>query len=97
MFVIRNVFHCKPGKAKALVEKFKAAAPHLEEMGIRKPTILTDTSADFWTVVLVSETESLDDYFTTVAERMRSEAVQAAMAGYMDLVTGGRREIFKVE
>jgi hypothetical protein len=25
MYVIRNVFNCKPGKAKALIDKFTAA------------------------------------------------------------------------
>jgi hypothetical protein len=27
MFLIRDVFRCKPGKAKVLVEKFKATMP----------------------------------------------------------------------
>ena len=32
MYVIRDVFHCKPGKAKDLVEKFKKTFPSMEQV-----------------------------------------------------------------
>jgi hypothetical protein len=97
MFVVRNVFTCKPGRAKELVAKFKAAGPHLEALGIRNPRVLSDTSAGFWTVVVESEVESLDTYFQLVEQRGANREIAEAMTGYMDLVEGGRREIFKVE
>lgn len=97
MFVVRNVFHCKPGKAKELVAKFKAAAPHFEELGIHNTRVLTDTAADFWTVVVESEVENLQEYVHDVETRGANAALRDAMAGYMDLVQGGRREIFRVE
>lgn len=97
MFVVRNVFTCKPGKAKELVAKFKTAGPHLEALGIHNPRVLSDASAGFWTVVVESEVESLDAYFHVVEQRIANPEIAQAMSGYMDLVEGGRREIFKVE
>lgn len=97
MYVVRSIFTCKPGRAKELVGKFQAAAPHLREMGIRNTRILTDTAAGFWTVVVESEVESLDDYFDAVRQRPSNPDLEQAMGGYMDCVTGGRREILRVE
>ena len=97
MFVVRNVFHCKPGKAKDLVVKFKQASPHFHDIGILNTRVLTDTAADFWTVVVESDVESLQDYLHAVETRMTHPALRDAMAGYMDLVQGGRREIFRIE
>jgi hypothetical protein len=97
MFIVRNVFHCKPGKAKDLVAKFKAATPHFAALGMHNTRILTDTAADFWTVVVESEVENLQEYVHGVETRMGNVAMRDAMAGYMDLVQGGRREIFHVE
>ena len=97
MFVVRSIFTCKPGKAKDLVAKFKAATPLLRELGIHNARILSDVSAGFWTVVVESEAESLDDYFGAVRQRAANPELEEAMAGYMELVKGGRREIFRIE
>ena len=97
MYIIRNVFRAKPGKAKDLVAKFKAAAPHLRDMGIVNTRILTDTVAGFWTVVVESEADDLSAYMARLQERPDNPELAAAMAGYMDLVDGGHREILKVE
>jgi hypothetical protein len=97
MYVIRNVFQAKPGRAKDLVEKFAAARPHIEKLGIRNTRLMTDAVAGFWTVVIESETEDLQKY-THAVERMGEIAeVRAALDGYMELVEGGRREIFHLE
>jgi len=97
MYVVRDVFHAKPGKAKDLVAKFRAAAPHLAAMGLRNMRILTDTVGDYWTVVAEAEVESLDHYFDVAKRERDHPQIAAAMAGYMELLTGGRREIFKLE
>ena len=97
MYVVRNVFRTKPGKAKDLVAKFKAAAPHFKSVGGGEMRILTDSVAGFWTVVIESE---VDDFstFTKSADQMGQNAgLREAMAGYMDLVEGGYREVFRIE
>ncbi|MEZ5332432.1 MAG: hypothetical protein R2991_10355 [Thermoanaerobaculia bacterium] len=96
MYVVRNVFECKPGKAGELAEKMRAAGPHLAEVGIVNRRILTDTAAGFWTVVVETEVENVADYFEALGRRSDNPALAEAMAGYMDLVTGGRREIWQL-
>src|SRR5512143_2988460 len=97
MFVVRNVFTTHPGKARELVAKFKAAAPLLAREGLRETRILTDVVAGFWTVVVENEVDDLQTFLAANESRQGQQAAQAALAGYMDLVQGGRREIFKVE
>ena len=95
MLVIRNVFRCKPGQAKALVAKLKAAfAAYRAEASYR---ILVDVSAGFWTVVLENNVESFAEWEQEMKRHGDSPEAQKAMAGYMDLVEGGHREIFRVE
>jgi len=93
MVVIRNVFQCKPGQAKNLVGLMKETFANNPSMP--KARIMTDISAGFWTVVLETEMESLEAWEKDMAGT--SAEVRRAMGGYMDLVTGGYREIFRVE
>jgi hypothetical protein len=97
MFLVRNVFQAKPGRAKDLVQKFKAAAPHLETRGVRNTRILTDVVETFWTVVIESEVEDLGDYAAQSRTMSSDPKVGEVMKGYMDLVQGGRREVFLIE
>jgi hypothetical protein len=94
MFVIRNVFRCKPGQARSVIDKFKAAMPIMSE--IAKSRILVDQVASFWTVVIETETEDLSSFERLQQERGQRQEVQEAMSGYMDLVDSGYREIFRV-
>jgi pyocin large subunit-like protein len=55
------VFQAKPGQAKALAEIFKKAGPAIQASGVAQSVrVLTDASADFWTVVTESEVPDLD-------------------------------------
>ncbi|MEM3112926.1 MAG: hypothetical protein QXI33_00685 [Candidatus Pacearchaeota archaeon] len=98
MFLVRNVFHAKPGKAKALVTIFKRAAPILEESGLVKNTrILTDSIGPFWTVVLENEVEDLNSYMNMAKNVSITKRYGQAMKGYIDLTKGGYREVFSIE
>ena len=95
MYLIRNIFHAKPGKVKDLVKMWKQVLPYAEAEGYKNNRILTDVSAEFWTFIYEYEIESFSDYekgenFTSKPE------VKKIMSGYMDLVQGGYREIFKI-
>ena len=57
---------------------------------------MVDAVADYWTVVLEAEVESLSDLERHMAEFSSRADVREAMAGYIDLVQGGRREIFRM-
>jgi hypothetical protein len=95
MFVIRNVFKCKPGKAKNVVEKFKAAHALMADLNL-DDRILVDEVADFWTVVIEVTVGDLDVFAKAMRERGSNADIQAAMAGYLNMVDSGYREIFRV-
>ena len=52
MFLVRNVFHAKPGKAKELAALLKNASQHMPKVGVNNVKVLTDAATTFWTVVL---------------------------------------------
>lgn len=97
MFVIRDIFRCKPGKAKELVEKFKRTIAVMEhDDGFTNVRVMVDAVADYWTVVLEADCPSLEHFERHMREFGGRAEVQEAMAGYMDLVEGGRREIWRL-
>ena len=95
MYVVRDIFKTKPGKAKELVNKFKQAEPFMKEAGYKNTKILTDVVSNYWTVVIELEIESLEAFEKSEGFSSRPE-VKEIMKGYMDLVLGGYREIFKI-
>lgn len=102
MYVIREVFHCKPGKVRALVEKFQAMSKMMVKHGDRPMRILTDTAGErYWTLVAEMEVDSLAAFETMMATPTGgnddSKEFEKIMAGYHDLIVDGRREIYKVE
>jgi hypothetical protein len=97
MYLIRDIFHAKPGGAKDLVAKFKKSLPHMRAEGVRGMRVMTDTVGPYWTVVCETEVEELQAYFDLGRAKPPSPEIEEAMKGYMELVTGGSREIFRIE
>ena len=98
MYLIREIFQAKPGKAKDLVKMFKQAAPHFEKMGGGKNMkVLTDIVSTYWTVIVESETDDIGGFFTNLRSATMSNELKEIMKGYMDCVEGGKREIFMIE
>ena len=102
MYVVREIFHCKPGKVRPLVEKLQAMAAAMEKAGAGTgaggPRVLTDVSGPpYWTVISELEVESLAAYFEMDEEAMAEAGAAEIMAGYHELVDHGRREILKIE
>lgn len=97
MYLVREVLHTKPGKAKELVRKFKQAAPYFEKQGMRGFKIMTDIATTYWTVVMESEVEDLSMFLKEVRNATGQPEAEKIMAGYMDLVEGGHREIYLIE
>ena len=98
MYLIREVFQAKPGRAKDLVKMFKQAAPHFEKMGGGKNIkVMTDIVSTYWTVVLESETDDIGGFFANMRSATMSDDLKEIMKGYMDCVEGGKREIFMIE
>jgi hypothetical protein len=96
MLIIRETFRCKPGKAGALIEKFKAMNELSEKRGLRTSRILVDAVSTYWTVVAEFETENLTAFEKEMENYASDEELGAVMAGYHDLIDGGHREVFRV-
>ena len=98
MYVIREVMHCKPGKVRAMADKFRAISGALQEIGMPPLRLLTDVTGEpFWTVVAEAQVEKIDDFFVLEKQLMANEKLRSVMADYHDLVENGRREIYRVE
>ena len=98
MYLIREVFQAKPGKAKDLVKMFKLAAPHLEKtQNISNMKVMTDVVSNYWTVIVETETPDIGAFFTNLRTATMSDEIKDIMKGYMNCVEGGRREIFMIE
>jgi hypothetical protein len=98
MYVIREVLHCRPGKVRAMVEKFKTISAVMHEMGREPLRLLTDVSGEpFWTVVAEATVPTIDEFFAMEGRLMANEKLRQAMADYHELVADGRREIYRLE
>jgi hypothetical protein len=53
MLLIREVFHCRPGKVRPLVEKFQAMNRVMTNAGQTNMRLMTDyTGERYWTLVV---------------------------------------------
>lgn len=96
MYLVRDIFYCKPGEAKELVKKFKQTIKYMTDQDFKNVRIMTDAVANYWTVILEGEVDSLAQFENQKGFTSRPE-VQEIMAGYMNHIQGGKREIFFIE
>ncbi len=102
MYLIREVFFCKPGKVRPLLEKFSAMSKVGEKVGMPRLRLMTDMSAErYWTLVAEMEVPSLQAFEESMANPQGSaddqKEFESIMKGYHDLVESGRREIYRIE
>ncbi|HRZ09019.1 MAG TPA: hypothetical protein P5319_03905 [Gemmatimonadales bacterium] len=102
MFLVREVFHCKPGKVRPLVEKFTAMNSLSTKFGFPRMRLLTDAVGPrYWTLVAEMEVESLTAYEEMMSNPQGSpedmKQFEELMKGYHDLVDHGHREFYKIE
>ncbi len=98
MFLVRDIMYCKPGKVRAMVEKFHAISKLGKEAGFGSMRVMTDVAAErYWTVVSEIEVPTLEEHEATGKKMMADPRFQEAMKGYHDLVESGRREIYMIE
>ena len=99
MLLIRDIFFCKPGKVRPMVEKFKAMNAVMDKMGLGKARIMTDLSAErFWTVVSEWEVKGLGEFEEMMkGSAMQGKELEDIMKDYHTFVESGRREIYTLE
>jgi len=100
MYLVRDIMYCKPGKVKAMIEKYRAMSRISEKAGMGKMRIMTDVAAEqYWTIISEMEVESVDKFMQmdTGMDPAVMKEMETIMKDYHDLVDRGRREIFKIE
>ena len=102
MYLIRDIFNCKPGKVRPMVDKFIAMGKLGEKLGMPRMRIMTDFCAEqYWTVVSELEVPNLQAFEDMMSNPQGSaedmKQFEEIMKGYHDLVDHGRREIYKIE
>ena len=98
MLVIRDIMYCKPGKVRAMVEKFTAMSKLNEKRGMPKMRVMTDVAAEqYWTVVSEMEVPSIESFMAMMQNPEDAKEFESIMKGYHDLVDHGRREVYTLE
>ena len=103
MFLVRDIMYCKPGKVRAMVEKFKVMSELGVKMGMPKMRVMTDFCAErYWTIVSEMEVADLTEFekmMSSMPEGTNEDMkkMEEAMKGYHDLVDHGKREIYRIE
>jgi hypothetical protein len=98
VLLIREVFFCKPGQVRPMVEKFKAMNAVMERMALGRMRIMTDLSAErYWTVVAEFEVKSMREFEEMMSNPAQGKEFETVMKGYHEFVDSGRREIYTIE
>ena len=60
MYVIREVLHCRPGRVRQMIDKFRIISTAMSAMGHPPMRLLTDVTGEpFWTVIAETNAASL--------------------------------------
>lgn len=104
MYIIREVFTAKPGQAGKLAKLFKKMADVMPAEG--KARVMTDTFGEYNTVIMEMEVPTLTEWEQEMEKYRKGEPdpnmekldeeTKKQMAGYADMYTHGRREIFRL-
>jgi len=102
MYLVREIMYCKPGKVRAMVDKFKEMSKLSEKVGMPKMRVMTDMCAErYWTIVSELEVSSLEEFESMMQNPQGSpedmKQFGKLMEGYHDLVDYGKREIYRIE
>ena len=102
MLLIREVFNCKPGKVRPLVDKFLAMNALSAKAGMPKMRVMTDFCAErYWTLVAEMEVASMADFEQMMQgggqDAGAMQEMEKLMKDYHELVESGRREVYKIE
>jgi len=105
MLLIREVMFCKPGKVRALVEKFLQMSAIGERMGMPPMKVMTDFSAErYWTVVGEMEVDSLQAFEKMMSmgpgsgyNEKDAKEMENSMKGFFFFNDTATTEIYKLE
>ena len=93
MYIVRETFTARPGKASSLAKLLKQA---MGQMTTLKTRVLTDYIAAFNTVVVEVETDDLATFDRAMADYATRTDIHDLMKGYTDMYVTGKREVYRV-
>jgi len=96
MIVVRNIFQIRAGSMKQAVALAKQGQSFTERAGFTRSRALTDVVGDFYTLVLETECESLQDFERGIGESFGNTEWQTWYKQFTPLVQSGRREIMQI-
>ena len=96
MYVIRDIFHLKFGKAREAKELLGRMREMNDAAGYTTMRCLTDFTGDAYRLVLESEYPSLGDYERDLGNAMRTDEWQQEYQKFVPLVESSHREILRV-
>ncbi len=96
MLLIRNIFQIRAGSMKQALEVMKRGDALMKKGPFPRSRALTDVAADFYTLVLETEVESLAEFEKGTAETFANPEWQAWYQQFTPLIQSGRREIFRI-
>lgn len=96
MLVVREVFYAKPGMAGKLAKLMREVMNEAYSNGSIR--IMTDYISEFNKVVMETDIQDLAAFEARMQQyrSSASEELKAKMAGYTDMYSEGRREIYQV-
>jgi hypothetical protein len=94
MILVRDIFQAKYGQGGELVSLFKEAQRQWPPYGGR---ILTDVSGTFFTVVVETEVESLDQWESAISDVFSKSEFGDWFGRMQKLVESGSREFYRIE
>ncbi len=102
MLLVREIFQCKPGKVRPLVEKFLAMNKLSAKAGMPPMRVMTDVAgAPYWTLVAEMEAPSMAEFEKWMQgggqDAAAMKEMETIMKDYHDLVVSGRREVYRIE
>ena len=100
MILVRTEFQCKPGRAQEVVDAFKAMAEQMDDQDVLKRSrIMTDLTGTFDTVVVESEIESIDAYFSMLQASFADPEGPGAqlLMGEDAVYQTGERQFYTIE
>ena len=78
MLLIREVFYCKPGKVRPMVDKFLKMSSLNQKAGMPPMRVLTDFAGErYWTLVAEFEVESMKELEDMMAGKGMGGRMQA--------------------
>ncbi len=93
MYIVRETFTAKPGKASALARLLKQVMTEMADLKVR---VVTDYIGPFNTVIVDVETDDLATFDRVMEEYATRTDIHEKMKGYTDMYVTGKREVFRI-